>query len=148
MFSNTFAQNLLKLSQQLLQFSFVLFPFCFLSTEVHAEALKTKSLYFFDDVLKVDITSELTSKTGSFVLNIIDPSTNQPWTDLTAKHFEGSLEMTDMDMGEIIAKVTDVKPGVIRMETKFSMKGSWRLNITVKPTGTDPETKSIDFHIK
>jgi hypothetical protein len=120
----------------------------FTATVLFAETIKTKSLFYFDDALKVDVSGSTTSKAGTFTLKIIDPSTNKPWTDLTAQHFEGSVEMTTMDMGQTPAKVTDIEPGTIKMEAKFSMTGSWKLNITVKPTGATPETKSIEFNVK
>jgi len=128
--------------------SLFVLSFSILSSEILlAENIQTQALYFFDDALKVDVSGKTTAKTGAFTLNIIDPSTNTPWTDLTAQNFEGTVEMTDMDMGLTPVKVTDVSPGVIKMETKFSMSGSWRLNITIKPTGSEPETKSIEFKV-
>lgn len=117
------------------------------SETLSAETIKTKSLFYFDEALKVDVSGNTTAKTGTFTLKIINPTTNQPWTDLTAKHFEGIVEMTNMDMGQTKVQITDVEPGVVKMDARFSMKGPWRLNITIKPTGVEPETKSIEFNV-
>lgn len=121
-------------------------PF-FFSEMLSAGTIKSKSLFFFDEALKVDVSGSTATKTGTFTLKIINPATNEPWTDLTAKHFEGIVEMTNMDMGQTQTQVSDVEPGVIKMDASFAMKGPWKLSITIKPNGVEPETKSIEFNV-
>lgn len=147
MFTKTQSINFERLFKFKLSFLIAAIPL-FFTAMLSAETIQTQSLLFFDGALKVDVSGNTNSKTGTFTLKIINPATNQPWTDLTAKHFAGTVEMTNMDMGKTKVTVTDVAPGVVQMDASFAMKGPWKLNITIIPTGVDPETKSIEFKVK
>ncbi len=58
-----------------------------------------------------------------------------------------AVEMTSMDMGVTRPKAKEDKAGHYLAEVTFSMKGPWRVTMTVAPPKQKPFTKAIDFNV-
>lgn len=58
-----------------------------------------------------------------------------------------AVEMTSMDMGVTKPKAQEGKDGHYLSEVTFSMKGPWRVTMTVAPPKQKPFTKAINFNV-
>jgi hypothetical protein len=58
-----------------------------------------------------------------------------------------AVAMTSMDMGTDRPKVTDRGNGQYEMSARFSMKGPWRLTLTMTPPGGKAFSQSFDFNV-
>ena len=58
-----------------------------------------------------------------------------------------AVEMTSMDMGVTRPKAKEDKAGHYLSEVTFSMKGPWRVTMTVTPPKQKPFTKALDFNV-
>ena len=58
-----------------------------------------------------------------------------------------AVEMTSMDMGVTRPKAKEDKAGHYVSEVTFSMKGPWRVTMTVTPPKQKPFTKALDFNV-
>src|SRR5262249_36174276 len=73
--------------------------------------------------------------------------------DPTGKRVDGAkvtsaVEMTSMDMGIARPKAQEGKDGRYTTEVEFSMKGPWRITLTVAPPNQKPFMRSFDFEVK
>ena len=59
----------------------------------------------------------------------------------------GSVEMTSMDMGVTKPKAQEGKNGHYIVPVQFSMKGPWRVTLTVTPPKQKPFTKALEFNV-
>ena len=59
----------------------------------------------------------------------------------------GAVEMTSMDMGVTKPKAQEGKDGHYTVPVEFSMKGPWRVTLTVTPPRQKPFTKVLDFNV-
>ena len=58
------------------------------------------------------------------------------------------VEMTNMDMGVTKPKAQEGKDGHYLTEVQFSMKGPWRVTLTIAPPNQKPFTKALEFNLK
>jgi hypothetical protein len=75
---------------------------------------------------------------------VLDPS-GKP---VTGAKVTGAVEMTSMDMGVAKPKAKEAKGGHYLTSVVFSMKGPWRVTLTVQPQKQKPFTKSFEFNVK
>ncbi len=66
---------------------------------------------------------------------------------VTGAKVMGAVEMTSMDMGVTKPKAQEGKDGHYMVPVEFSMKGPWRVTLTVTPPKQKPFTKALDFNI-
>jgi hypothetical protein len=66
---------------------------------------------------------------------------------MTGLKLMASVAMTSMDMGTAKPKVTEGKDGHYAVTVAFSMKGPWRVSVTVTPPKQKPFRKDFDFTI-
>ena len=66
---------------------------------------------------------------------------------VTGAKVMGSVEMMSMDMGTTHPKAREGKGGHYSVPVEFSMKGPWRVTLTVTPPKQKPFTKSFDFNV-
>ena len=66
---------------------------------------------------------------------------------VTGAKVMGSVEMTSMDMGVTKPKAQEGKNGHYTVPVEFSMKGPWRVTLTVTPPKQKPFTKALEFNI-
>jgi hypothetical protein len=59
----------------------------------------------------------------------------------------GAVEMTSMDMGVTRPTAREGKDGHYMTEVDFSMRGPWRVTVTVAPPRQKPFVKAFDFNI-
>lgn len=59
----------------------------------------------------------------------------------------GSVEMTSMDMGVTKPKAKEGKDGHYTVPVEFTMKGPWRVTLTVTPPKQKPFAKALDFNV-
>ena len=85
-------------------------------------------------------------KVGKNMLDItlLDPS-GKP---VKGAKVSGAVEMTSMDMGVTKPKAQEGKDGHYTTPVDFSMKGPWRVTLTVQPPGQKTFTKSFEFDVK
>jgi nitrogen fixation protein FixH len=76
-------------------------------------------------------------------VTVLDP-TGKP---VTGAKITSSVAMTSMDMGTAKPKVTEGKNGHYTTAAEFSMKGPWRVSVTVTPPNQKPFRKDFDFTI-
>jgi hypothetical protein len=97
-------------------------------------------------VWKVTVNTD--AKTLAVGKNMLDvtilDSAGKP---VTGAKVMGSVEMTSMDMGVTKPKVQEGKDGHYTVPVQFSMKGPWRVTLTVTPPKQKPFTKALDFTI-
>lgn len=60
----------------------------------------------------------------------------------------GTVEMTSMDMGTTHPAAKEGKGGHYVTLVEFSMKGPWRVTLSVTPPKGKPFTKALDFEVK
>ncbi len=77
-------------------------------------------------------------------ISILDPSGKS----VTGAKVTGTVEMTSMDMGVTKPKARETKDGHYLTPVVFSMKGPWRVTLTVTPPKQKPFTKSFEFNVK
>lgn len=84
-------------------------------------------------------------KVGKNMLDVtvLDPA-GKP---VTGAKVTASVEMTSMDMGVTKPKAQEGKAGHYLSEVTFSMKGPWRVTMTVTPPKQKPFTKALDFNV-
>ncbi len=84
-------------------------------------------------------------KVGKNMLDVtvLDPA-GKP---VTGAKVTAAVEMTSMDMGVTRPKTKEDKSGHYLSEVTFSMKGPWRVTITVTPPKQKPFTKALDFNV-
>lgn len=58
-----------------------------------------------------------------------------------------AVAMTSMDMGTAHSKAIEGKSGHYTTEVEFSMKGPWRVNLTVAVPKQKPFTQALDFDV-
>ena len=66
---------------------------------------------------------------------------------VTGAKVMGSVEMTSMDMGVTKPKAQEGKNGHYTVPVQFSMKGPWRVTLTVTPPKQKPFTKALEFKV-
>ncbi len=67
---------------------------------------------------------------------------------VTGAKVTGAVEMTSMNMGVNRPKAQEGKDGHYMVPVEFSMKGPWRVTLTVTPPKNKPFTKALDFDVK
>ncbi len=84
-------------------------------------------------------------KVGKNMLDVtvLDPD-GKP---VTGAKVTAAVEMTSMDMGVTRPKAKGDKAGHYLSEVTFSMKGPWRVTMTVTPPKQKPFTKALDFNV-
>ncbi len=85
-------------------------------------------------------------KVGKNILSftILDPSGKA----LSGAKVTSSVAMTSMDMGTTHPTAKEGKGGHYTAPVEFSMKGPWRVVVTVQGKGQKPATRSFDFDVK
>ena len=92
--------------------------------------LNTKS-----DAVKVGMTT--------LDVTVLDPA-GKP---VTGAKVSGAVEMTSMDMGIKRPQSKEGSAGHYLTDVNFSMKGPWRVTLTVTPSGQKPFIKTFDFKV-
>lgn len=123
---------------------FILTSLGFLNS-ASAEKISNKKLSYFKGVVNVFISGVTTSDAGVFTASIKDSAGNA-YTAMTAEWVSAGVEMVTMDMGTTKAIVSDDGPGKIKIKTKFSMAGQWKLTIKLT-TAAGSESKSININV-
>jgi hypothetical protein len=67
---------------------------------------------------------------------------------VTGAKVTGKVEMTSMDMGVTKPQAKEAKGGHYLTPVVFSMKGPWKVTLTVTPPKMKPFTKSFEFNVK
>jgi len=120
------------------------------------------TLSFYNDALRAQVIGPTTLSAGKnannpFTVKITDAN-GAPYTGITKEWLSGTVEMTNMDMGVTkVTRVSDVLDaagqlqGVIALNPIFSMKGPWKLSLTMTVSdgngGTIDETQTINFNV-
>ena len=86
-----------------------------------------------------------TFKVGKNLLDIIILDGNGK--PVTGAKVTGAVEMTSMDMGVTKPKAQEGKDGRYTLPAQFSMKGPWRVTLTVAPPKQKPFTKVFEFKL-
>ena len=90
-------------------------------------------------------TDTKTLKSGKNALDVtILDANGKP---VTGAKVTGTVEMTSMDMGTTHPKAQEKKDGHYSVPVEFSMKGPWRVTLTVTPPRQKLFTKSFDFSV-
>ena len=99
-----------------------------------------------ENTWKVVLNTKLdTLKVGTNMLDItvLDPM----GTPVSGAIVTSAVEMTSMDMGVTKPKTKEGKDGHYLTEVQFSMKGPWRVKLTIAPPKQKPFVKSLDFKV-
>ena len=66
---------------------------------------------------------------------------------VTGAKVTAAVAMTSMDMGTSHPQAREGKSGRYVTEAEFSMKGPWRVTLTVTPPSGTPFTRSVDVNV-
>ena len=81
-------------------------------------------------------------------MNMLDVTVLDPaGKPVTGAKITSSVAMTSMDMGTAHPKTQEGKNGHYTTAAEFSMKGPWRVSVTVTPPNQKPFTRAFDFAI-
>lgn len=94
------------------------------------------------------VTVNTDAKTLAVGKNMLDVTILDPaGKPVTGAKVMGSVEMTSMDMGVTKPKAQEGKNGHYSVPVQFSMKGPWRVTLTVTPPKQKPFTKALEFKV-
>ena len=95
---------------------------------------------------KITIKSDpKTFNVGKNALDVmIEDANGKP---VTGAKVMSAVEMTSMDMGVTKPKAQEGKDGRYTVPVQFSMKGPWRVTLTVTPPKQKAFTKAFDFQV-
>ena len=95
-----------------------------------------------------NVTVNTNTKTLTVGKNMLDVTILDPaGKPVTGAKVVGLVEMTSMDMGITKPKALEGKNGHYTVPVQFSMKGPWRVTLTVMPPKQKPFTKALEFKV-
>jgi hypothetical protein len=111
----------------------------------HAENILNKKISYFNGVLVLVVSGQTSSAAGVFTAEIKDAS-GKPYPAMNAEWISATVEMVGMDMGINKATVVNDGSAKVKIQSKFTMSGQWKLNIKLT-TAAGSEAHSITLNV-